>query len=183
MYNNPTQVQRPENNVWQIWLDGQPNEVRVKPGFLGGLSAIQINGMPVPKKSGIASSIPGSIIEHPFMLGRYPTVLRQKVGLWKTSYDVVINGYSVEEQGMARPIVPMPVWAWIFFVACLAIPVITLGGAIPVVLGLFGAGGSSWAARNQDWNIPTRIAACVGITVLAWVGLLILILITGAIRR
>jgi hypothetical protein len=183
MYNNSIQTHKPEKNVWQIWLDGQVNEVRVKSGILGGVSSILVNGMSIPKKSGIAASIPGSVIEHPFMLGRYPATIRQKVGLWQTTYDVVVNGYSIENQAMALPITLMPGWAWIFVVACLAVPVVTLGGAIPAILGLFGASGVGWSARHESMNVGTRVALCVGITVLAWVGLLILLLITGTLRR
>jgi hypothetical protein len=64
-----------------------------------------------------------------------------------------------------------PAWANLFALACAVIPVLTLGGAIPMVLGMGGASGCVAVARNKQMDITTRIAVCAGITVGCWVAL------------
>lgn len=63
---------------------------------------------------------------------------------------------------------PIPVWAWVFAVACGAIPVITLGGAIPGALGFGGAAGCVSVARDPDKPVGTRLAICAAITGACW---------------
>jgi hypothetical protein len=61
-----------------------------------------------------------------------------------------------------------PVWAWIFIIACGAIPVISLGGAIPGAIGFGTAAACYQIARDGSRSTQTRVLFCLGITVLAW---------------
>lgn len=63
---------------------------------------------------------------------------------------------------------PIPAWAWVFAIACGAIPVITLGGAIPGALGFGGAAGCVSVARDPDKPVGTRVAICAVITGACW---------------
>jgi len=54
----------------------------------------------------------------------------------------------------AKP--PIPWWAWLFAGACILIPIITLGGAVPGALGAGSAGGCVYVARNPAWSTLTR---------------------------
>ena len=63
---------------------------------------------------------------------------------------------------------PIPVWAWVFAVACGIIPVVTLGGAIPGAIGFGGAAGCIGVARNESMALAARVAICVAITVGCW---------------
>lgn len=69
---------------------------------------------------------------------------------------------SVASQGQATPM-----WAWIFVVACVAIPVVSLGGAIPGALGGGGAFACYTVARRPT-GAGTRVAACAGIVLACW---------------
>jgi len=71
----------------------------------------------------------------------------------------------------------LPGWAWPFVALCLFIPVSTLGGAVPVGLGLAGAIGAATVAKDAERPKSTRIALCTGVTVLAWVGLVATLLV------
>lgn len=61
-----------------------------------------------------------------------------------------------------------PTWAWIFIIACIAIPVITLGGGIPAAIGGGSAAGCYQASRNIERSTRTNFMYCVGITIGAW---------------
>jgi len=69
----------------------------------------------------------------------------------------------------------LPRWSWIFVVMCLAIPVITLGGAFPGALGAGAAAGCATIAKKQNHSVRTRVLLCLAITGGAWIGLGILL--------
>jgi acetyl-CoA acetyltransferase len=73
--------------------------------------------------------------------------------------------------GITELFAGLPGWAWPFVALCLFIPVSTLGGAIPVGLGLAGAMGAATLAKDAERSKRTRVALCAGVTALAWAGL------------
>jgi hypothetical protein len=62
-----------------------------------------------------------------------------------------------------------PQWAYLFAAVCGAIPIVSLGGLIPAVLGVGGAGGCLKVARLGSLPIPVRLLLCVGITMGSWI--------------
>ena len=66
----------------------------------------------------------------------------------------------------------LPCWAWVFVGGCLLIPVVTLGGAVPAVIGFLGAWGCASIAK-QKWFIVGRVICCLLIAIAAWIGTLI----------
>jgi len=63
---------------------------------------------------------------------------------------------------------PVPKWSWPFMIACAAIPVVSLGGALPAALAGAGIGGMMTAARAGRWSTPMRMGACALITLACW---------------
>lgn len=61
-----------------------------------------------------------------------------------------------------------PGWAWVFIIACVAIPVITLGGAIPMGIGAGGAAGVYSIARDESRSTQSRVIISAVIAVIAW---------------
>lgn len=61
-----------------------------------------------------------------------------------------------------------PRWVWGFVIACMAIPVVSLGGAIPGAIGGAGAYGCYRAARRADSTTARRVAICTAIAVGCW---------------
>lgn len=61
-----------------------------------------------------------------------------------------------------------PVWVWAFVAACGAIPIVTLGGAIPAMLGGFGATACYGLARDGKGTRLRRILSCCAVTLVAW---------------
>ena len=63
----------------------------------------------------------------------------------------------------------IPFWAWLFVLACGIIPVLTLGGAIPTMIGLGGAAGCVAVSRDVSKPALLRVLFCVGITIACWI--------------
>jgi hypothetical protein len=61
-----------------------------------------------------------------------------------------------------------PGWAWGFVAACVAIPVVTLGGAIPGALGAGSAALCHGLARDPKRPEQHRVLLCGLVTVVAW---------------
>lgn len=77
---------------------------------------------------------------------------------------------------------PIPPWAWLFALACIAIPIISLGGAIPGAIGGGGAAGCVGVARDVNKTVSTRILVCVVITGVSW-GLFALLVLFSMAKR
>lgn len=77
----------------------------------------------------------------------------------------------------------IPAWAWIFVVACGIIPVLALGGAIPMALGFGGGAGCVAIARNPTSPIAVRVSICIGITIACWALFAALIVVIAVVRQ
>jgi len=73
------------------------------------------------------------------------------------------------KQGLKETFSGLPGWSWLFILGCLAVPVVSLGGAIPGALGFGGAAGCATLAKKPGWEPLLRVVACTGITVGVWV--------------
>lgn len=69
----------------------------------------------------------------------------------------------------------MPKWGWIFIVACMAIPILALGGALPMVIGMVGAFTCRSLANDTDRSTAINVGLSIGVTVIAWVAFIGLI--------
>ena len=66
------------------------------------------------------------------------------------------------------PLKSMPWWTWIFMASCIAIPIVSLGGALPVLFALLG---TIWCVRvstSPKMNTIMKVLCCFGISALAW---------------
>ena len=63
---------------------------------------------------------------------------------------------------------PVPKWAWVFMVACGLIPVVSIGGALPALIGFGGVGGTLSVSRLGRWSVALRAGACALITLVCW---------------
>jgi hypothetical protein len=74
-----------------------------------------------------------------------------------------------------------PQWAYVFVALCGILPILTLGGIVPIACGLGGAGSCLKVARVQSMPGVVRFLVCAVITAAAWclVGLLVLALVAA----
>jgi hypothetical protein len=84
---------------------------------------------------------------------------------------VIRNGAAVS--GSAADAVPK--WAWVFMIACGLIPVVTLGGGVPALLGFGGVGGVLSVSRLKRWSTGLRAGVCALIAVACWGALGVLV--------
>ncbi len=76
----------------------------------------------------------------------------------------------------------LPGWAWPLVALCFFIPVATLGGAIPIVLGLGGGMGVANLAKNSGRSTGARVALSIALTLLVWIGLGVTVWLTHRSR-
>jgi len=96
-----------------------------------------------------------------------------------------ISSFSPSEKPAKQPKPPIPWWAWLFAAGCIAIPVITIGGAIPGALGAGGAAGCVGVARLPGRSVAFRIGICAAILAGCWAlfGVLIVAAVLTLARR
>ena len=92
-------------------------------------------------------------------------------------YDISIAGRSVLSGQPVASLQPVPKWAWIFIVACFAIPIVALGGALPVLIGFAGAYLCVVIARRPGMHTGVSVGLTAGVTVVSW-GLFVLLIAT-----
>lgn len=61
-----------------------------------------------------------------------------------------------------------PQWGYFFAAMCGAIPVVTIGGLIPVMIGLGGAGICLAIARTYSVHPAVRFVASLSVTLVCW---------------
>lgn len=62
----------------------------------------------------------------------------------------------------------VPWWTWIFIVVCAAIPVSTLGGAIPTVIAILGIVLCVRVVLLPSMKLPLKLILCTLIGATAW---------------
>jgi len=77
---------------------------------------------------------------------------------------------------------PVPRWAWIFAGACLIIPVVTLGGAIPAGIGGVAVFGVLAFARQSGWSKDKKILYCSVVTGSAWAVFIVFLVSLAALQ-
>jgi hypothetical protein len=61
-----------------------------------------------------------------------------------------------------------PQWAYFFAVICGIIPVLTLGGLLPMAVACSGVSGCLGVARTRSVPLVLRFFACVAICLVCW---------------
>lgn len=72
------------------------------------------------------------------------------------------------KKGFGAAFTDLPAWAWVFVIGCIAIPVVTLGGAVPGALGLGGAAACANLSKRAGWGTGVRVLACSAVAGGAW---------------
>lgn len=83
--------------------------------------------------------------------------------------DIVVDGVFIESRKPYLPFNKIPWWVWIFVVACIAIPIVSLGGVIPAALGILGSSYCVRIAVSPEMKTIEKLFICLGITAIAWV--------------
>jgi hypothetical protein len=161
---------------WSIEIDGQQYEIKLEQGTIIPKKKIKLNGHLLEHDVESKQDILGNL-SIDFKIGSHDIKIVGQSNGFSTKYDIFVNGVSKSTGQPYIPLPPIPWWLWIFIVACGSMPIISMGGAIPAVLGLGGAAICLSQGRNTKIPINFRILICIGVTIAAW--LLYLVLIIG----
>lgn len=82
--------------------------------------------------------------------------------------DIAIDGVYVDSGKLYMPFEKIPVWSWFFILVSLAIPIVSLGGLVPIALGFLGSVYSIRIGISPDMKIGNKILASIGVVLLAW---------------
>ncbi len=168
-----TEIQRPKYTM-RLWIDYQSRHLI----FLNGQQVVDKMVWGSKAEHAFQHTVDGQLISFKVML--------QVVGLTKCRCQIMENGTEVHTSEYRLSLTPKlkdffgnwflkaPGWAWIFMGLCLLIPIVTLGGAVPAVIGFIGSWGCA-VLSNQRWPMATRVVLCLLITITSWVGLILVL--------
>lgn len=160
---------------WTFQLeDGTSHTVRLEHGQFSGKREIYLDDKPVVKEKKIFDT--GS--SHSFPINDQTCTVVIKATGFGAKYDCLIGKRSVVTGKEVLPQLPLPGWAWVFIVACGIIPILTIGGAIPTILGVGGAFYCASVSRDSSKKTGTRVAVCLGTAIACWV---LVLLVLGAL--
>ena len=158
---------------WNVNIGQNSHVVQFDPGKRKKNMRLIVDGAETPIKLSFMQNITG--LDHEFTLEGIPChfVLRG------SKADLAVNGTYIDSKKAYTPLRKPGPLTWVFVVLCLAIPVVSLGGALPAVLGVAGAMGCLFVSTAPQLQLPVRVTLCVLITAVAW-GLLAVLLFSMA---
>ncbi len=152
---------------WAVTTDRE-HQVGIDLSMFTGRETIFVDGVKVSSKFSMKLKR-----EWPIHLGEHvdaKIVVTLKYGM-VPSADLVVDGRSIEPSmksfGGKGGQPSTPAWGWFFAVACFAIPVATLGGALPAGLGVVAGIGCLQVSASAR-NLGLRVALASAIVIAAW---------------
>ena len=109
--------------------------------------------------------------DYPVLIGGRECQLR----IAGSKADIAVDGYFSDSGKPYTPLGKVPWWGWVFAVLCFMVPIVSRGGALPVLIGLLGAMGCTKVSVSPDLSVPFRVLCCLGITVLVWIAFIALL--------
>ncbi|HUN05940.1 MAG TPA: hypothetical protein PLQ56_05045 [Aggregatilineales bacterium] len=155
--------------TWEIPMDGQTVQVSVTTPRWWGTGEIRVNDMLLHP----AEIQRRGRNERMFTVGKQIATIKPNL---LGEPELSIAGQKVEP---INPKTPIPSWGWGLIAACVGMPILTLGGALPFAIGFGGADGCTSVLRSS-MPATTRAILSVGIVILCWVGLIVFL---GLIRQ
>jgi len=141
---------------WESQIDGEKYEFshqKVK-----GRHLLTVNGNLIEIRGSFMSTLLG--FDEKFTLDSKEA----RLVIERNVPDVVVGGIYLQS---GKKYIPRPAWVLVFAVMCLLVPVISLGGLIPAVLGF---GGTAVCVSVSKTDLPSiaKVIICVIITLAAW---------------
>lgn len=148
---------------WNIKIGDYQYDVQYTAGSFSGMRKIIVDG--------VESVIPNKM-SYDFIGMDVPVEIggkRCRLVVHGKKADIAVDGVFVESGEVYEPLQGMPKWNWIFIVMCLAIPIISMGGALPVLIGLMGAMWTCRVASANKRSVVVKMLCCWGIAMLCWI--------------
>jgi len=153
---------------WNITVDGHTYDVAFKRSEWTGKQTLTIDG----EEMNVGTAKAFKQTEVPIKFGDTDAILSMVNG----GADIIVDGKSVltgEEYVKPKK---APWFTWVFVVICVAIPICTLGGALPVLIGLLSAGGCYKIGVSGKMKSVVKFILMLLIAIVAWlaVGLVLM---------
>jgi hypothetical protein len=154
--------------IWTLSLEDGQHTVELEHGYISGNRSIRVDGIPIQLPPGAASSFFDFGSNHPFKIGSHNCIIHIRTNGITFSFDLSIDGRSIATGKQVDSSTSVPSWAWAFVVACGIIPILSLGGSIPALIGAGGACYCYSLSQDTSKTISTRIFMCFGTTAISW---------------
>jgi hypothetical protein len=168
--------------TWEITTGDGVHTVAADISLFTGRETVTVDGRVVSSGSSF-----GFRSERVFAVGARQAKLIVRVGAWLLpTCSLLLDGAEAAPShspriGVDATGAPLPGWAWPFVAACGVIPILTLGGAFPVTIGLVSAG-ACWQLAGSKRSVPLKVAGMAAITLLAWGAVLVLLAVLARLR-
>lgn len=156
---------------WIININGKENEVIFTPNKWTGKHKLTINGKEVKLNSSSFQSLLG--LDQAINIGGKEC----RFVLIANKADIAVDGIYIDSKKEYVPLKSMPWWTWIFIAICIAVPIVSLGGALPVLIALLCSVLCVRVSVSPNMKILPKILICSGISLLAWILLGILMFV------
>jgi hypothetical protein len=147
---------------WDLNVDGCSYTVTFEFGGLKGTRLLKVNGANIPIEKQHYKALIG--VERPVFLGNKECIFV----LIGNKADVAVDGFYVDSKKPYVPFKSIPWWNWVFAAACIAIPIVALGGLLPVVIGLLGSVYCMRVSISPYSKTPFKLLSCFGVTAVCW---------------
>jgi hypothetical protein len=151
------------NKVWHIHDNGDDYEIRAEYRQFSGGHKVTVNGIPVGHKRSFIQGITG--MDQILTLGTKEAHLVM-IG---NRADLAVDGVYLDSGEPYLPLLPMPRWNWVFIVLCFIIPVLSLGGVVPVLIAFMGAYATVKVSVKRDMGLFFQLLLSTLITAGAWI--------------
>lgn len=136
-----------------------------------GKPFLMVNGMTVPVEKSSVTPFVG--IDQPFWLGERECHLVVR----GNKPELSVDGRFVENGRMYEPLQKLPWWTFVFILACMGVPVVSMGGVIPSMLAVVGVLGCVGAIQHRTLSKVGRFCLCFLITAATWGSFLLLCMV------
>jgi len=160
---------------WNVEIEGQQYEIIYKPNIWSGKNNLTVNGEETVLKSKGLQALAG--IDAPIDVGGKKLQF-VRVG---QKADIAMDGTYLDSKKEYKPIGKVPWWGWVFAVLTIAIPIVSGGGAFPAMIGFVAAIGCIRVSVQLQMKTVVKAFICFGITILAWLLLVLVVLGISAI--
>lgn len=166
--------------IWTITLEDGKHQIELEHAYISGKRDITVDGtlIKLPPKSAQSFLDFGS--NHPFKIGNHCCIVHIRTNGITFSFDLSVDGRSISTGKQVDSSDSVPPWVWPFVIACGIIPIISLGGAVPAMIGSAGACYCYSISQDTSKQATTRVLMCFGVTSICWVLFIGLIL---AVRK
>jgi hypothetical protein len=149
---------------WTFDVDGTRHIVQLEHKYFSGRRTILVDGTPVDAPRQLVDA--GG--EYPFTINGHEGFVQIKTNGVTFKYDCVFDAKSVSTGKEVLKPQSLPMWSWIFMILCCIIPVITLGGALPVLIGFGGAFACAKIGKSHIKKISAKVLLSFTVLLISW---------------